>query len=97
MQDGKTPLHTAAREGNLDCLLALVKAGASVDAKDMVRKHCFYFGLRVAASRLLLCVPGYSDKGLLCFVVVCSVGMVSVIVWGWGLVPWWVHSMAWRC
>ena len=37
-QDGSTPLHAAAKEGHLEVVQALEKAGANKDATDKVRE-----------------------------------------------------------
>ena len=39
LQGSFTPLHWAARQGHLDCLNALVEAGAKLDAEIGVRMN----------------------------------------------------------
>jgi ankyrin repeat protein len=39
LQDGRRPLHLAAECGNLEIVMALLSAKATVDATDEVRLH----------------------------------------------------------
>ena len=38
LQEGRTPLHTAAEYNGVDCLKYLLDKGANIDSKDMVRQ-----------------------------------------------------------
>eukprot|EP00927_Polykrikos_kofoidii_P068135 TRINITY_DN63517_c0_g1_i1.p1 TRINITY_DN63517_c0_g1~~TRINITY_DN63517_c0_g1_i1.p1 ORF type:complete len:295 (+),score=58.46 TRINITY_DN63517_c0_g1_i1:93-977(+) len=57
-KDGRTPLHAAAEEGHLDCLILLLGANACVDATDhrsgMTALHRAAWRGRVACVRRLL-------------------------------------------
>ena len=45
MQSGLTPLHRACNNGKLEIVQLLIKHGANVDVKSMVRNHKSYVNL----------------------------------------------------
>ena len=59
---GKTSLHVAAIKGDLEDVVALIKAGAVVNAKDNAGKKKMYRCLLTLSLSSLLLFP-WSEKG----------------------------------
>jgi ankyrin repeat protein len=50
--NGQSPLHRAAEEGHLDCVIVLLEHGANRHARDKARANCAVHAACAGACRL---------------------------------------------